>query len=80
MMTSYICPPKALTTSLQIISRTFLEITGICSSRRMRLFCTFGNTFLRMIFSMMSGTAMMMTGLTSARACAMMAGEGTRLR
>ena len=33
-----------------------------------------------MIFSMISGTAMMMAGLMSAKACAMIAGEGTRVR
>ena len=80
MMTSKKLPPKAATTCSQIFSFTFFEMTGMLSSRRMRLFCILGNTFLRIIFSMTSGTAMTMAGLTSWKACAMMAGEGTRVR
>ena len=41
---------------------TFLLITGILSSSFILLVCILGNTFLRIIFSIMSGTAM-----TSAR-------------
>ena len=80
MIISKKLPPKALTTSLQIISRMRCDMTGIWSSSRMRLFWILGKTFLRMIFSMTRGTAMMMRGFTSAKAWAMMAGEGMRLR
>ena len=55
-------------------------MTGMFQSRRMVLFWSLGNTLLRMIFSMMSGTAMMMAGRMSVNACAMMAGEGMRVR
>ena len=61
-------------------SFTFFDTTGICSSRRMRLFWIFGKTRLRMIFSMIRGTVTMSVGFTSAKACAMMTGDGRRVR
>lgn len=64
----------------RMAARTFLLMTGMAMSSRILLVCNLGNTFLRMIFSMTSGTAIMMRGLTSASAWAMTAGEGTRLR
>ena len=52
----------------------------MASNRRMRLVCKTGKTFLRMIFSMIIGTAMTSAGLTSVKALAMSVGDGRRLR
>ena len=53
---------------------------GMLMSSFILLFCTSGNTFFLIILSMMSGTEMTMAGFTSAKAWAMMAGDGRRVR
>ena len=53
---------------------------GIFIKRRILGSWIFGNTFFLMIFSMMRGTEMITRGFTSAKAAAMMAGEGMRVR
>ena len=52
----------------------------MANSSRIRLSCIFGNTFLRIIFSIINGTVTTSVGCTSVKALAMMAGLGRRVR
>ena len=59
---------------------TFLSSNGRLSMSLISGFSSAGNTFFRMIFSMMSGTEMIRLGLTVANASAMIFGDGVLVR
>ena len=65
---SYSFPPNASLTWLQIFALSFAPTTGVFNRALTGADETFGNTFFLIIFSIISGTAIIMQGLTSANA------------